>query len=278
MTTSISMVGHVLVLTVLLSGSEFAPLARSAAATPRGQTSSDRPATELEKANSRTRSFLNVPQDFVVCTGWHALCSASPDCKMNSDKTQAYCDCMRVNETHIVATSEIRDAPVKHLTQAKCTTHDPCDVDEAPICKAINSGQYKVDDVKYEWVSTYSYRGWCSLLARKFKACEITAAGYTGDQYWALCDAAPCTKIENPYDPERPLSCQCRVAHESFVGMNDSCNGDNGGIMSSFPTWAWDFQHNTYPFPMAGYEYIQGACAPLKSDPWEESRRDRVSR
>jgi hypothetical protein len=30
---------------------------------------------------------------------------------------------------------------------------------------------------------------------------------------------------------------------------------------------AWDFQNNTYPFPMPGYEYVQGACAPLGSDP-----------
>ena len=52
-----------------------------------------------------------------------------------------------------------------------------------------------------------------------------------------------------------------------FVGINDSCTGNNGGIMSSLPIEAWDFQNNTYTFPMPGYEYVQGACAPLKSDP-----------
>ncbi len=39
-----------------------------------------------EKADSSTH---NLPQEFVVCTGWHALCSASLDCKMNADKTKA---------------------------------------------------------------------------------------------------------------------------------------------------------------------------------------------
>ena len=37
---------------------------------------------------------------------------------------------------------------------------------------------------------------------------------------------------------------------------------------------AWDFRNNTCPFPMPGYEYVQGACAPLKSDPLNEPRRD----
>ena len=53
--------------------------------------------------NASQQAFIEVPQEFVVCTGWHALCTASPDCKMNGDK--ADCDCLRVNETHIVETS-----------------------------------------------------------------------------------------------------------------------------------------------------------------------------
>ena len=209
---------------------------------------------------------VDVPQDFVVCTGWHALCTASPDCKMNGDT--ADCDCMRVNENHIVATSEIQDIAVKRLTLAECTNEHPCDVDQAPVCKAIQYGQYAVDGVKYKWVSTYSYRGWCSIMAVKFIPCDQKAKGYTGDLYYAICDAAPCTEIKHPPDPNRPLSCQCRVASDPFMGMNNgSCTGDNGGIMSSSPIWAWDFRNNTYPFPMPGYEYVQGACAPLKSDP-----------
>ncbi len=219
------------------------------------------PATQVGK-DSRTH---NLPQDFVVCAGWHALCSASTDCRMNGDK--ADCDCLRVSETHIVETNSIQDAAVKHLTQVRCTNEHPCDVDQAPVCKAINTGQYLVDDVKYEWVSTYSYRGWCGLLQVKLKACDQQAIGYTGDQYWAICDAAPCTESQNPLNPDKPLSCQCRVKNTPFVGSNGSCTGDSGGIMSSMSLSGWDFRNNTYTFPMPGYEYVQGACAPLKSDP-----------
>jgi hypothetical protein len=219
-----------------------------------------------QQMGNSTHPFPNAPQDMVVCTGWHALCTSSPDCTREGDI--ANCDCMRVNETHIVATAEIQDIPIKRLTQLKCTNAHPCAVDEAPICKTIASGQYEVNYVKYPWVSTYSYRGWCSILARGVKLCDPTAPDYTGDTAWAICDVAPCTEITNPSDPQRPLSCQCRVQeNQPFAGMNNSCTGQNGGIMSSMPTWAWDFQNNTYPFPMPGYEYVKGACSALESDP-----------
>jgi hypothetical protein len=94
-----------------------------------------------EKPDSRTRNPIEVAQDFVVCTGWHALCTASPDCRMNGDT--ADCDCLRVNEPHIVATAEIQDSAVKRLTLTECTNEHPCDVDEAPVCKAIQEGRYK---------------------------------------------------------------------------------------------------------------------------------------
>ncbi|WP_430233688.1 hypothetical protein [Nitrosomonas communis] len=97
-------------------------------------------------------------------------------------------------------------------------------------------------------------------------ACDQYTPGYTGDLYWAICDAAPCTENPNSSNPDKPLSCQCRVENTPFVGFG-GCTGVNGGIMSSFPLWAWDFQRNTYPFAMLGYEYVQGACATLKSDP-----------
>ncbi len=219
-----------------------------------------------ERMDSRTYSLIDLPQLFVVCTGWHALCTASPDCQHNGiDK--ASCDCMRVKEQHIVLATTIQDIAVKRLTQARCTRQHPCDVDEAPVCKAIKYGQYKVDNVKYRWVSTYSYRGWCTLLQQELKACYPGTSGYTGDSSWAVCDAAPCTESQHPSDPNRPLSCQCMIETTAFVGLNGSCTGNNGGIMSSMPVGTWDFQNNTYTFPMPGYEYVQGACAPLKSDP-----------
>jgi hypothetical protein len=221
-----------------------------------------------EKTNNSSHNFSNAPQEFVVCTGWHSLCSASYDCKMNGDK--ADCDCLRVNEPHIVETASIQDTAVKHLTQAQCTTRYPCDADQAPVCKAIAYGQYEVDNVAYDWVSTFSYRGWCSLLQGRPKACDPSAADYTGDLYWAVCDGAPCTENQNPSDPNKPLSCQCRVENARitpFLGTNGSCTGDNGGIMSSSPLWTWDFQNNSYRIPLPGMEYVQGACAPLESDP-----------
>lgn len=221
-------------------------------------------AKTAEIVDGSNHEVFDAPEDFVVCTGWHALCSASPDCKMSGDK--ADCDCLRVNETHIVQTSEIKDFSVKRQTLANCTRKHPCDVDQAPACKAIQSGQYEVDHVQYDWVSTYSYRGWCSILESKPIACDQHAPGYTGDVYWAVCDAAPCTENPNPSNPDKPLRCQCRVENTPFVGLG-SCTGVNDGIMSSFPLWAWDFQKSTYPFPMPGYDYVQSACAPLKSDP-----------
>jgi len=218
-----------------------------------------------EGGEKKDNSNRNLPQEFVVCTGWHALCSASYDCTMNGDK--AACNCLRVDESHIVLTSDIQDPAVKRLTQAQCTDKHPCDTDQAPVCKAIKYGQYEVDNVTYDWVSTFSYRGWCGLLEVEIKAGDHKAEGYTGDQYWAVCDGAPCTENQDPSDPNKPLSCQCRVEEGPFLGINGSCTGDNGGIMSSSPLETWDFQANTYRIPVPGLEYVQGACAPLKSDP-----------
>lgn len=218
----------------------------------------------------------NAPQEAVVCTGWHALCSASTDCAMHGDK--ADCPCMRVNETHIVETGSIQDVEVKRMTLVRCTTQHPCNVDEAPVCKAIQTGQYEVDSIKYDWISTFSYRGWCTLMKTPPVACDPTADGYTGDLNWAICDAAPCTEIQNPSDPEKPLSCQCVVQNTPFLGTNGRCTGDNGGIMSSSPLWTWDFANNTYLIPIPGMTYVRSACAPLKSDPAPASGDMRVSR
>ena len=223
-----------------------------------------------EKTDGRTH---NLPQAFVVCTGWHALCTASYDCRIKSDGT-VDCDCMSVNESHVVETSAIQDTAVKRRTQAECTNKHPCDVDQAPVCKAIRYGQYEVDNVKYDWVSTFSYRGWCDLLQVEIKACDPRLADYIGDRHWAVCDAAPCTENANPFDPNRPLTCQCQILNTPFLGTNGSCTGDNGGIMSSSPLLTWDFTQKTYRIPIPGLEYVQGACAPLRSDLLPARQRD----
>lgn len=219
-----------------------------------------------------TANNPNAPQDWVVCTGWHALCSSSPDCQVNGDK--ADCDCYRVNETHIVETASIRDLAVKRRTRIECTNAHPCEVDEAPVCKAIKDGPYIVDNVNYRWISTYSYRGWCGLIQTKPKACDPSSAGYVGDTQWALCDAAPCTETSNP---EKPLRCQCLVVKSAFVGANGTCKGENGGIISSMPISGWNFQENNYTFYMPGNEFVHGACSPLQSDPWPPAREPQNS-
>ena len=207
-----------------------------------------------------------IPQLAVVCTGWHALCSGSTDCQVNSEGVD--CDCWRVNETHIVETSEIQDLKVKHLTQARCTNKHPCDVDEAPVCAAIQDGRYEVEGIKYPWVSTFSYRGWCDLYEPK--ACDPEADGYVGDFYWAICDAAPCTETENPADTDRPLKCQCRLEEGAFIGTKNSCSGENGGIISAMPLWVWDFENDTWQVPVPGFDYVKGACDTLHSDLFPE--------
>ncbi len=222
-------------------------------------------AQDRHEPNRYSNSTTNVPQPLVICTGWHALCTDSTACQVNG--MGANCDCMRVNETHIVETGEIQDQAVKLRTLRRCTMEHLCAVDEAPVCAAIKNAQYQVDNVKYRWVSTYSYRGWCTLLQRKLAACYPGTDGYKGDLNWAICDVAPCIENPDPADPNKPLSCQCRVKEGSFVGTNGTCTGDNGGIMSSMPTELWDFTNNTYAAPMPGNQYVRGACDPLKSDP-----------
>lgn len=224
------------------------------------------PLALAEASQGRGHRAADEPQPFVVCAGWHAYCPAM-DCRL--DGRAADCDCYRVDEAHIVETASIQDAVVGRLTEARCTAGHPCAVDEAPVCAAIRDGRYRVDGVRYRWVSTYSYRGWCSLLQRRPVPCDPSAPGYTGDSAWAVCDAAPCVEIPDPPAPERPLRCRCVVASGPFVGTNGTCTGDNGGIMSSFSMAGWDFQQNTYRFPMPGYEFVRGACATLTSDPWE---------
>jgi hypothetical protein len=97
-------------------------------------------------ARDSSRGKGGAPQDFVVCTGWHALCSESLDCQMNGDK--ARCNCARVDEPHLISTGEIQDAAARRRTLSRCTKEHPCEVDQAPICKTIKSGRYEVHQVK----------------------------------------------------------------------------------------------------------------------------------
>lgn len=207
-------------------------------------------------------TWFDPPQVYVVCTGAHALCDFADDCIVSGDT--ASCKCWSVDEQHIVATSKIQDKYVKRLTERRCTLRTPCDVDEAPVCKAIQAGKFRVDGIFYEWVSTYSYRGWCENW--KPFPCDIDDPDYKGERIWADCMSAPCT--ENDSMSDRPLTCQCRVEASPFVGSKGSCFASNGGdAISTFTLVGWDFDNNTYRFPPPGYEFVGPACAALKSDP-----------
>jgi hypothetical protein len=209
-----------------------------------------------------------MPQASVECSGWHALCSLATDCKI--DPYQAGCDCWKVTEQHIVVTSHIKDetfggAPIKELTQSKCTKLHPCGLDQAPVCQAIKNllpnGQ---------WVSTFSYRGWCEHWDPV--KCEGPDAGP-----WADCMTSLCTKIQDPKDPNRPLSCQCQVNTGNFVGTEGSCQTQQGTVMSTIPLASWDFRNGTFSFSVPGDEYVKESCLPVSSDREPANRYPSVS-
>jgi hypothetical protein len=201
-------------------------------------------------------SIGDPPQLSVECTGWHAVCALATDCKV--DQNQADCACWKVKEPHVVATTNIKNdtfggAPVKEQTQSECTKAHPCDVDQAPVCKAIK----ELGDGQY--VSTFSYRGWC-------KKWDPVKCEGENEGPWADCMTSLCTEIQDPKNPQRPLSCQCTVNYGPFVGTHGRCRTKKGTVMSTIPEGAWNFKRGTFSFPMPGDEYVKEACAPLKSD------------
>ncbi len=218
-----------------------------------GSTAGSKPPSEHK--NNKPR-----PQEAVECSGWHALCSLATDCVYEQGSRFADCACWQVNEQHVVATSNIKNAafggaPIKEETQRRCTTAHPCALDEAPVCQAIK--ELLEDD---QWISTYSYRGWCENWDPV--KCEKNNAGP-----WADCMTSPCNVMADPDDPNRPLSCLCTVNVGPFVGTNGSCDdGDNDTVMSTIERLTWDFENNQFSFPWPGYEYVKGACAPVGSD------------
>ena len=57
----------------------------------------------------------------------------------------------------------LKNSDLTAQTQAACPSEGSGAVDQAPVCGVIQKGECWVDDpqVTYEWVSAYSYRGWC---------------------------------------------------------------------------------------------------------------------
>jgi hypothetical protein len=203
----------------------------------------------------------SIPQPQVVCTGRHALCSFADDCVVDKNNPWlANCACWEVSEPHIVSTADIKDQafgglPIKKMTQRLCTVDHPCNVDEAPVCMAIKrllQNQRRA----YNWVSTYSYRGWCENW-------EPVACGNKNSP-WADCMSSPCREVAPGTD--RPLNCRCDVLTGPFVGTRGSCDAGKGKVMSTIKQEMWDFDHNTYRIPPSGFEYVNSACSSLGSD------------
>jgi hypothetical protein len=53
----------------------------------------------------------------------------------------------------------------------------------------------------------------------------------------------------------------------AFVGTEGRCKTKKGKVMSTINQELWDFDNRKFTLPMPGYEYVEGACAPLQSDP-----------
>jgi hypothetical protein len=197
-----------------------------------------------------------TPQAVVECLGAHALCNASIDCQRQGT-SKALCPCWNVNERHLVQTEKIQDELVRLETQRRCSKGSPCGVDEAPVCRVIREGRYRVDKVTYPGVSTFSYRGWCQTF--RPVSCEAKSGP------WADCMAAPCQR--NPNNPDRPWTCQCRIQNEAFVGINGRCDSPAGQVMSTFERPLWNFNTGAFSVPLPGNEFVNiGACRFLRSD------------
>jgi len=201
------------------------------------------------------------PQETVECTGWHAVCALATGCQVVGQDT-ADCACWKVNERHVVVTIGIKDdtfggKQIMERTRSKCTTLHPCGLDEAPVCHAI-----KKLLPSRQWVSTFSYRGWC----RNWDPvkCEGEKAGP-----WADCMTSACTESQDPQDRRRPLNCQCTVHNGPFVGTRGTCDGRPGTVMSTIQISFWDFDNDMFASfaEMPGNEYVnKEACGRLTSD------------
>lgn len=198
-----------------------------------------------------------IPQAVVECRGAHALCNASIDCQRQG-KSKALCPCWNVNEPHLVQTEKIQDELARLETRRRCTKATPCAIDEAPICRVIQEGRYRVDKVTYPGVSTFSYRGWCQTFR------PISCAAQQGP--WADCMGAPCQR--NPSNPDRPWTCACSLQHNAFVGINGRCDSPAGQVMSTFARPLWNFETGAFSVPLPGNAFVNiGACRFLRSDP-----------
>jgi hypothetical protein len=186
-----------------------------------------------------------TPQQFVVCTGQHALCSFATHCELSADGTHASCNCWDVNDTFIVNTAAILDASAKQATLAACTDAHPCATNEAPVCTAIASHQFMVNGVSPARVSAFSYVDFC----KRFNPVSCSAGP------WASCMTAACDVTNK--DPNKPLTCSCPVIKSPFIGVQGSCEQPRNTVMSTIPA---TFNFSALP----GSAFVLEACQALR--------------
>lgn len=189
----------------------------------------------------------STPQDRVLCSGPHVLCSLAP-CEIKDDAT-AICRCVEVNDTYAVSLSEIRNDDVSAATKARCTASSPCSLDSAPVCEAIKRGNIEFGSVRVEpgMVSTFSWGGWCS--ATEF---DPSRPAVCSPSPWAACMTAPCRRNK---DGGGSVDCQCTWQNSSWIdfrGGGKECSK----MVSSVPA---DFDMQQMPFA----SQVLGACAKI---------------
>eukprot|EP01084_Bolivina_argentea_P074700 135487_1 len=200
------------------------------------------------RVSTKTNDIImkNNPQIRVQCNGRHALCAFS-SCTLNGE-----CDCWIFNSIFTINTNEIFNETIREITQNECTINNKCKLNEAPICKAILSNKYYVNNKISLVTSAYSWEGYCNR-ARNSVNCEHGK--------WAACMSAPC--VENNDDPNLAL-CFCKVMNGSWIdyqwpNKNSNCKYAKNVIISTVSV-GFDMKD------MPGSEYAMEACTKLHID------------
>ena len=76
----------------------------------------------------------------------------------------AICHCIAVNDTYEVSLDEILNATLQAETKARCTVASPCELNAAPVCRAVREGGvFGGRAAAPGMVSTFSWAGWCEV-------------------------------------------------------------------------------------------------------------------
>lgn len=182
----------------------------------------------------------DIPQQRVECYGRHALCTFAT-CNINGQ-----CNCWIFNSIYTINTYEIFNDTMREITQSKCTMNAECKVNEAPICKAINSQNYYVNNFKSQVTSGFSWENYCDR------------ANPVNCKYglWAACMTAPCIVDKDKSDS---AICFCKVMNSSWTDFQwpyteSNCNGYPSNIISSTVPSGFNMSQ------MPGAQYVDESC------------------